>query len=807
MATVYLAEDLKHHRSVAIKVLRPELAAAIGTKRFLREIATTARLSHPHILPLHDSGVADSLLYYVMPFVEGESLRSRLAREKQLPLDDALRITQEVSDALSYAHSVGVVHRDVKPENILLSGGHALVADFGIARAVTAAGGERLTDTGIAVGTPAYMSPEQATGSGDVDARTDQYSLACVLYELLVGEPPFTGATAQAVMARHTLDDVTPPSIVRSNIPDGVERALLRALAKAPADRFPTTHLFAEAISAGVRTTAPNLRRPRRRIQVVPAQHYWRAAAGAAVLLVAIGWGWQHWTRSTGTATPAGPDPTHIAVLYFSQRGDSTGAPYLADGLTEALIHELSSVKALHVISANGVRAYRNTTVVPDSIGRALRVRTIVQGTIAQTRDYIRLDVSLIDAASNAEIGSTTLESPRADVLALQDTLARSVSWFLRKAVGQEIQVQHARLGTTSEPAWELVQRAAERKQDIDALLEAGDTAAASHALAGADSLLIQAAARDPKWSTPIIERGWVAWGQRQILGFDKGPASVWTGRGLAFAGQALALMPQDPEALRLRGTMRYVRWLLNLDPSPLTGDELLAAAEQDLRAAAAPDNPNRAAALALLSHLLFRKDEMAEGKLVALEAYETDPYLTNASELLYRLSSVSIDLEDGPEAARWCREGYRRFPGDPFFTECQIELYALRDQRPDVGRAWRLLEQNVSQYPPNAREYRRRRDQLFVAMALMRAGLKDSARAVALRSRADAEIDPTHELAYFEAMLRNLLGDRDEALRLLATYLATNPQDRATLAKDETWWWRGLRDDPRFKALVRGGH
>src|SRR5689334_25189836 len=193
MATVYLAEDLKHRRRVAIKVLRPELGAAVGAERFLREIETTANLRHPHILPLYDSGSAGGLLYYVMPLVEGESLRDRLAREKQLPIDDALRIAREVADALSYAHARGVIHRDIKPENILLEGGHAVVADFGIARAVSTAGADRLTETGMAIGTPMYMSPEQAAGDPDLDGRSDLYSLGCVLYEMLGVQAPFTG--------------------------------------------------------------------------------------------------------------------------------------------------------------------------------------------------------------------------------------------------------------------------------------------------------------------------------------------------------------------------------------------------------------------------------------------------------------------------------------------------------------------------------------------------------------------------------------------------------------------------------------
>src|SRR5439155_165608 len=203
MATVYLAEDLKHHRKVAIKVLKPDLAAALGPERFLREIEIAAGLSHPHILPLHDSGEAGGLLYYVMPFVEGESLRDRLNREQQLPLEDALQITREVADALTYAHSHDVAHRDIKPENILLQARHAVVSDFGIARAITAAAGGNLTATGVAIGTPAYMSPEQASGQSQVDERSDIYSLGCVLYEMLAGEPPFTGPSAESIVRQH----------------------------------------------------------------------------------------------------------------------------------------------------------------------------------------------------------------------------------------------------------------------------------------------------------------------------------------------------------------------------------------------------------------------------------------------------------------------------------------------------------------------------------------------------------------------------------------------------------------------------
>jgi serine/threonine-protein kinase len=241
MAVVYLADDPRHGRPVAVKVMRSELAAALGPERFLREIRIAARLRHPNIVPLYDSGEADGLLYYVMPYIEGESLRDRLRRERQLPVDEALGIAREVADALAHAHEHELIHRDIKPENILLEGGHAVVADFGIARAVGSAATTQLTTaTGLAIGTPAYMSPEQALGDAAVDARSDVYALGCVLYEMLAGEPPYTGPTPQAIVARQLAEPVRSLRIVREAVPDQLERAVMRALARVPADRFPS---------------------------------------------------------------------------------------------------------------------------------------------------------------------------------------------------------------------------------------------------------------------------------------------------------------------------------------------------------------------------------------------------------------------------------------------------------------------------------------------------------------------------------------------------------------------------------------
>jgi tRNA A-37 threonylcarbamoyl transferase component Bud32 len=313
MATVYLAQDLKHDRKVAIKVLRPELAAVIGAERFLSEIKTTANLQHPHILPLHDSGQADSFLFYVMPFVEGESLRDRLNREKQLPVTDAVRIATEVAGALDYAHRHGIIHRDIKPENILLHDGSALVADFGIALAASKAGGTRMTETGMSLGTPHYMSPEQAMGEREITARADVYALGCVLYEMLIGEPPFTGPTAQAIVAKVLTEEPAPIGLRRRSVPESVEAVVLRALEKLPADRFATAAEFVAAIQsdgavAGTSTRARLGRRP----GASPTARRRLVAVGITVMTLAAAGGW---LLGRGTVAPPALPPSRLAIV------------------------------------------------------------------------------------------------------------------------------------------------------------------------------------------------------------------------------------------------------------------------------------------------------------------------------------------------------------------------------------------------------------------------------------------------------------------------------------------------------------
>jgi TolB-like protein len=797
-ATVHLARDLRHGRKVAIKVLRSELAASVGAERFLREIQVAANLQHPNILPFYDSGGSGELLYYVMPFMEGESLRSRLAREPQLPLPLALRLIREAADALAYAHEQGIIHRDIKPENILIQNDHALVADFGIARAVDVVVGGKLTLPGLAIGTPHYMSPEQGAGEANLDGRTDVYSLGCVLYETLAGDPPFQGRSATTVLARHTLEQVPGLRVVRQTVPEEVEDLVLHALAKSPADRPPMQEFAAALADLEVRVASgsPLTRRSQPR-----ARRVLLGALGIALLVLAG-------VLARSKARPAVPhalDPRHLAVLYFDQRRGQESLAYVGDGITEELILELSRVPTLRVTSRNGVRPYREATISPDSIARALKVGTLVAGTVSQGDDRLRLSVSLVDGATGAVIAGRNIERPRQQIFALQEDLAQEVALFLRQRLGQEVGMLESRQGASDPAAWHLFQQAEELQKDFETLLLAGDTSGAAGRLQRSDSLLDDAEKLEPTWVKPIIARGWVAFRRLDLAArVDRRYYDHWTASGLTQAARALKLAPRDAAALELRGTLRYYRWLLNLADGPSQAERLVGQSQADLEAAVS-GNPNAAFAWTLLSHLLLSQSQTAQAKLAALRAYDADPYLSSARQTIWRLFQSSLDLEDLQEAERWCQEGGRRFPGYFRFAECRIWLYAHKDKPPHVEAAWRHYNEYLHLVPPTARAYYEHYGQMLVAIALARAGLADSADHVAVRARADSTLDETRDLLQLEAVVRTLLGERDRALDLLRSYLTANPHLRASLAREQTWWFRPLRADPRYRELVAG--
>jgi serine/threonine-protein kinase len=437
MATVYLAVDTKHHRSVAFKVLHPELAATLGPERFRREIEMAARLQHPHILSVFDSGeTAGGHLWFTMPYVDGETLRDRLRRERQLPIPEAVRIAREAAQALQYAHTHGIIHRDIKPENLLLtSDGNTLVADFGVARALENTGGtsaQTLTGTGVAIGTPTYMSPEQASGERAVDARTDIYALGTVLYEMLAGEPPFPGASAQAVIAKRFAMTAPLVSVLRDGVPRGVTVAVATALARSPSDRYATAAEFGAALASAERR--PTFGGADGLASGLGGRRAMRGAAVFGVIVLVGVAALYLWRRHESVASVAS-GPVELAVLPFDVEGDTANA-YFADGITDEIRGKLAQLPALRLIASASSDQYRHTAKPQEQIGRELGVRYLVTGRVKWEQGTngikrVRVSPELVevrDGAAPQTRWEQSYDTTLADVFDVQAAVATRVA-------------------------------------------------------------------------------------------------------------------------------------------------------------------------------------------------------------------------------------------------------------------------------------------------------------------------------------------------------------------------------------------
>ncbi len=627
MGVVYRAEDVRHARQVALKVLPPELSRELGAARFLREIRIAAGLSHRNIVPLFDSGDADGQLYFVMPLVRGESLRARLDREGSLPVDDAVRIAVEIGEGLGAAHAAGIVHRDVKPGNVLLESGHALVADFGVARAVDAAAGDGLTRSGIAVGTTPYMSPEQASGSVELDGRSDLYALGCLTYEMLVGEPPFTGATPQAVLAGHLTRAPTPIAERRPEVPPGLARVVERALAKDPADRFATAEEMVAALERAMtaEAQAAELRRAARR--------RWAGVAGAAVALLVLGVTGS-WLAERATA----PAIERLAVLPASNMTRDPEQDFFVDGVHEALVSELQRA-GIATKARQSVLRFRDSELPLEEIARQLGVDGIIQPAVGREGDSVFVDVSLFDARTELPVWTASFTTETQGVIGLYREISGRVAEEIGAALSAEARERLAERPEIDPRVTEQVYAGEfERRQFTPDALD--------RALA-----YFEAAIEIDSTYAPAHLGVAAIWASRAQVGLA--PPRVAFPLMRAALDRTLALDPTLPAAIWREGTVKlWHEWDL---------DAGLGAMRRGLEL-----DPNDAQSRALFGHALMIDGRFEEALAEGERARRDDP-LNPFVEGLY---GVLLNGAGRPEeAVELMTDLQRRFPGAAFGT------------------------------------------------------------------------------------------------------------------------------------------
>ena len=546
MATVYLAEDLKHHRKVAVKVLRPELAQVLGVDRFQREIEIAANLIHPHILPVHDSGDAAGLLYYVMPFVEGESLRQRLTREGALPIPETARLLREVADALAKAHRAGVVHRDIKPENILLSDGHALVTDFGVARAVNSAGEAGLTGTGIALGTPAYMAPEQAAADPHVDHRADLYALGVMAYEMLTGRPPFVGGSTQQVLAAQLSKKPDPVATQRPSIPAAMADLVDRCLAKLPGDRPQSAEELLPTLQAAATPAATSAILPSQRGR--PSRWFGAIFAVGALLVISAA-GLLFRLRSAPRSAGPKPPPS-VAVLPFENLTADPANAYFADGIQNEVLTNLAKLGGLKVISRTSVQKYASRPENLRVVAKELGVGAVLEGSVQRAGNRVHVIAQLIDAATDDHLWAETYDREVTDLFAVQSEIATRVANALAAKLAPREAVELAKVPTRNPEAYDLYLRAGFHERR--ALAGIGDVRAAYDS---AVALYGRAVSRDSNFALALAKSAYLQdrmwWDQT-----DPNRSRIESARQAA--ERALAIVPELPEGLLALGAVRY---------------------------------------------------------------------------------------------------------------------------------------------------------------------------------------------------------------------------------------------------------
>jgi serine/threonine protein kinase/tetratricopeptide (TPR) repeat protein len=641
MAVVFLAQDLKHGRQVAVKALRPEVAVTLGSERFLREIDIAAKLNHPHIVPLFDSGESEGLLFYVMPFIEGESLRARLDRDRTVPLEDALTIARQVAAALGHAHEQGVIHRDVKPENVLLSGGEAVVTDFGIARAISAAGQQHITLPGLVVGTLGYMSPEQAFGSGDIDGRSDLYGLGCVLYEMLVGRAP-----GRWIHVRTTAVDTIPnaPAGDREqldDLPRGVERVLLRALASEPDDRFATAADFADALMVR-------------------------------------------------DARPGHPAVRSVAVLPFTNLSPDPDDEYFSDGISEEITNALTKIRALRVVARTSAFVYKGKNVDVRDIGRQLNVDAVVEGSVRRAGERLRIAAQLVESANGTHLWSERYDRELSDVFAIQDELAENIAQALRVVLTEDEKRAISRVPTEHMQAYDYYLRGRQffhqfRRKSFDfarqmferAIEVDSDYALAYAGVADCGSILHM------HWGADPADLEAAKQASQRALELDPALAEAHASAGLVLLQQGELDKARDEfeMAMRLDPTLFEARYFYARACFQRGQTELAA---QLFESAAQAREDYQARFFAAQSYAALGRDAKAESSYRRALDVVQDHLALNPDDARALTMGAVAQCRTGEreEGLRWAERAVRVDPEDPGVAYNVACLYALEGER-----------------------------------------------------------------------------------------------------------------------------
>lgn len=816
MAVVYRARDMRRPREVAIKVLRAEVAQSIGTTRFHREIAVAASFSHPHILPLIDSGeLIDEkgrvTPYYVMPLVDGETLHQRLVREGRLPLPLILRFTREILEALQYAHAKGVIHRDIKPANILLSGGQAVVADFGISRPLAAIdelgpAEPQLTMTGDVIGTPNYMSPEQALGNHVVDARSDMFSVGCVMYEMIVGDRPFDTPIPQYTNTRKRHGIFAPVRSIRPDVPEEWDDVLQKALKPDPADRYASAAAFLHALSTleGKETNSWGL------LGKSPPDWMRKVAIGGlavAGVVAAAATSARTTTNSEAATAPAAiaSDKSRIAVLPIEQLTPDTLLNVVANGFQTDLIDELAQFPALTVISKNGVLQFRGNSASTDSIARVLNVGSVITGDVRRFGDSIRVTMRLVDGSTGVVRSTADTTGSTKDLLAVRSSVINSVRDILRTVIGIEVR-EGERLAAQNSEAWEINARVRSLTAAETGLSISLSPAQRLERFRSADSMLLRAAKLDSKWPAPLLTSAKLLI-QRAIIeeqipttGTSSAEFPTLLRRdALSRAEQALVRDPKNAEAVYMRGKARYELWRTS---KPIAPDSLRVAAERDFRTANSR-RPDIAAAWNDLGGLLVFGGAFAEARDAAEHALKADAFLREAPAVMNMLFTTSLAIGHADEAKQWCARGRRIYPTFPQFFSCELTAAGWTGSTvADVKNGWNLLQQAEARDSLNLLVAGWATRRLLVAAIAARAGLKDSALAIVRQARsAEAAKISADNADFGEAHVLALLGQRDASLQLLERYLKNNPSFAGFTRQHP--WFATLKTDPRFLRMT----